>query len=174
MEDPNRSQMQIANVQHNPLYSFENPFGTPFDTPMGENILTNMHPEEIKCRLEEKAHENERLMEAIYARERGDQQAEPKTHTYHEETRRGYYSNPFEHIPLSGNGGNHTLPRTPRVNMEACPSPPRKSQLHHESDDETTSKDVIKFQQDEIAQKLMLKYLEQNGDQYFQYMTAKG
>ena len=31
----------------------------------------------------------------------------------------------------------------------------------------------MRFQQDEVAQRLMLKSLEKNGDQYFQYMIAR-
>ena len=33
---------------------------------------------------------------------------------------------------------------------------------------------MIKFQQDGFAQKLMLRALEENGDQYFRYMAARG
>ena len=93
-------------------------------------------------------------MEIICARERADQQAKANRYTHNEETRRDYYRNPFEHIPITGNNGNHTPPRIPRVNMRACPSPPRQSQSHHESDDEITSEDVIRFQKDEIAKKI--------------------
>ena len=56
-------------------------------------------------------------------------------------------------------------PRNPRVATGGCPSPPRPS--HHDSDEEVTSEDVIKFQQDGFTQKLMLRALEENGDQYF-------
>ena len=70
------------------------------------------------------------------------------------------------------NGGNNMPPRTPRVTAGACPSPHRQS--HHESDEEVTSEDVIKFQQDGFAQKLMLRSLEENRYQYFRYMAARG
>ena len=63
-------------------------------------------------------------------------------------------------------------PRTPRATVGACPSPPRPS--HHDSDEEINREDVIKFQQDGFAQKLMLRALEENGDQYFCYMAARG
>ena len=56
--------------------------------------------------------------------------------------------------------------------MGACPSPRKPSP--HDSDEEITSEDVIRFQQDGIAQKLMLRALEENGDQYFCYMAARG
>ena len=110
MEDPDSNQTQEANIWHNPLYSFEYPFDTPFDTPKGEdNILIIMHAKEIKCHLEKQVRENERLKEAICAY----QQDEPNTYACNEENRRGYYKNAFENIPLSGNGGNNTPPRTP-------------------------------------------------------------
>ena len=51
--------------------------------------------------------------------------------------------------------------------MRACPPPHIKSQSHHESEDEITSEDVVRFQQDELVQKLMLKALEKNEDRYF-------
>ena len=63
-------------------------------------------------------------------------------------------------------------PRTPRDAIGTCPSPPKPS--HHDSDEEINSEDVIKFQQDGLAQKLMLRALEENGDQYFRYMVARG
>lgn len=56
--------------------------------------------------------------------------------------------------------------------MGACPSPPKPS--HHGNDEERTSEDVIRFQQDGISQTLMLRALEENGDQYFHYMAARG
>ena len=65
-----------------------------------------------------------------------------------------------------------TPPRTPRAIIGTCLSPPKPS--HHDSDEEITSEDVIKFQQDGLAQKLMLRALEENGDQYFYYMAARG
>ena len=67
--------------------------------------------------------------------------------------------------PFEINDGNHMPPRTPRAAIGACTSPPKPS--HHDSDEEVTSKDVIKFQQDDFSQKLMLRALEENGDQYF-------
>ena len=63
-------------------------------------------------------------------------------------------------------------PRTPRSAIGKCPSPPKPSP--HDSDKEITSEDVIRFQQDGLAQKLMLRALEENGDQYFYYMAARG
>ena len=55
------TQTQMANVRHNPLYSFENPFGTPSKTPKGENgLVTMVHPDKIKHFLEEQAHENQK------------------------------------------------------------------------------------------------------------------
>ena len=48
-----------------------------------------------------------------------------------------------------------------------CPS-------HHDSNEDVTSEDVMKFQQDSFYQKLMLKALEENGDQYFRYMAERG
>lgn len=99
-------------------------------------------------------------MEAIYAREKKHQQAENNNHIYHEGNRGTCSQNPFD-----GNDGNNTPPRTPRVTMGTCPSPPRQS--HHENDEEVTSKDVIKFQKDDFSQKLMSRVLEENRDQYF-------
>ena len=55
--------------------------------------------------------------------------------------------------------------RTPRVVAGACHSLHRQS--HIDSDEEVTSEDVIKFQQDGFAQKMMLRALDENGDQYF-------
>ena len=74
--------------------------------------------------------------------------------------------------PFEKNYGNHTPPRTPRAAIGTCPSPPKPS--HPDSDEEITSEDVIKFQQDGFSQKLMLRALEENGDQYFHYMVARG
>ena len=68
------TQTQMANVQHNPLYSFENPFGTPFETPNDtSSIVTMVHLDEIKCHLEEQAREKQRTLDAIYAMERENQ-----------------------------------------------------------------------------------------------------
>ena len=64
----------MNNIGHNLLYSFENPFGTPSETPKGENSLVTMvYPNKIKCRLEEQACENQKALEAIYAMERENQ-----------------------------------------------------------------------------------------------------
>ena len=119
---------------------------------------------------------NESLKEVIHATKQTYQQSKPKPNTqvHNEENKRVDYNNPFENIPLGGNDDYNTPPRTPRFNAGAWLSPPRQSQSHHESDDEITSDDVIKFQQDELTKKLMLKALEKNGDQYFQYMATKG
>ena len=44
----------MANIWHNPLYSFENPFGAPFETPNDTSVIVTMvHPDEIKFYLEE-------------------------------------------------------------------------------------------------------------------------
>ena len=68
------TQTQMANVWHNPLSSFENPFGTPSKTPKDTNgIVTMEHPNEIKCLLEEQACETQNTIEAIYAMERENQ-----------------------------------------------------------------------------------------------------
>ena len=32
----------------------------------------------------------------------------------------------------------------------------------------------MRFEQDDVAQRMMHKILEHNGDQYFQYMTSRG
>lgn len=104
-----------------------------------------MHLEEIKHCLEEQVWKNKRLKEAIHAREETYQQAESYNYVYNDENRRGYYNNPFDNIPFSGNDDNNTPPRTPRVNTRACPSPPIYSKTHHESDDEITSEHVMRF-----------------------------
>lgn len=109
-----------------------------------------MHPEERKHRLEEQAlMEKERIKEAIHmdTRERVYHQVESNSHTRNDKNKKSYYSNPFDNIPLSGNDGNNTPPRTPRVKVGACPSPPRNSQSHHESEtnDEITSEDLMRF-----------------------------
>ena len=63
-------QTQTVNVRHNPLYSFENPFGTPSKTSNDTSNIVNMvHPNEIKRRLEEQARETQRTLDAIYATE---------------------------------------------------------------------------------------------------------
>ena len=62
--------------------------------------------------------------------------------------------------PFDENDGNNTPPKNPRFTMGACPS-------HHDSDEDVTSEDVMKFQQDSFYQKMMLRALEENRDQYF-------
>lgn len=48
VEYPECTQTQTTNVRHNPLYNFENSFGTPFEALKGENILITMvHPNEV-------------------------------------------------------------------------------------------------------------------------------
>ena len=61
-----------------------------------------------------------------------------------------------------GNNWNKSPPRSPRIHAVGCSSPPRPSQSHHESevDNEVTSEDLMRFQQDELLQKLILKALE--------------
>lgn len=146
MEDPDYNRTQEANIWHNLIYSFENPFSTPFDTPRGENnVSLTMHLKEIKFHLEEQERENERLKDVIHTREKSYHQAELDAHAHNDKNRRGYYKNPFDNILLGGIDGNNTPPRTPRVNVGQLPSPPRHSQSHHESDDEITSKDVMRF-----------------------------
>lgn len=39
---------------------------------------------------------------------------------------------------------------------------------------EMPDEDLIKFQQDDFFKKLMLKSLEENGDQYFMHLAFKG
>lgn len=59
VEDAKSTQTQKTNVQHNFLYTFENPFGTPFETPKGGNsLITMVHPDEVRRRLKEKVCEN--------------------------------------------------------------------------------------------------------------------
>ena len=147
----------LANsVRHNPLYSFENPSGTPCGTPKGLNdSVTMVHPEEVLRRLEEKAHDNRRIFKAMYAKGKESQQNEKFDYTSLQGNKGTCSRNPFEN-----NEGNNTLPKTPRVTIGTCPS-------HHDSDEDVTSEDVMKFQQDSFYQKLMLRALEENGDQYF-------
>ena len=74
VEDPKSIQTQTANIWHNPLYSFKNPFRTPFETPQGANSLVTMvHPDEVQCRIDKQAHEDQKILDAIYAREREQQ-----------------------------------------------------------------------------------------------------
>ena len=103
------------------------------------------------------AQTHQRLLEVLYAKEKEQQGA---SNHVPEENRGTCSRNPF-----TRNNGTNTPPRSPRAAAGACSSPLRQS--HHDSDDEITSKDVIKFQQDGVAQKLMLRALEENGDQYF-------
>ena len=126
-----------------------------------------VHLDEIKCLLEEKACENQKTLEAIYTMERENQWVKTDNHVHYEGNKGTFSWNPFD-----GNDVNHMPWRTPRVTARTFPSPPRPS--HHDSDEEVTSEDVIKFQQDGFAQKLMLRALKENGDQYFWYMVARG
>ena len=50
-----------------------------------------VHPNEIKCHLEEKAHENQKTLEAIYAMERENQRVETDNRARHEGNK-GTYS----------------------------------------------------------------------------------
>ncbi len=119
VEDPEHIQMQTANIRHNPLYSFENPFGTPCETPKGENSLVPMvHLDEVQHYLEEKVHKNQRIIEAMCAREKEHQQVEYSNHTCHEGKKWTCSQNPFD-----GNDGNNTPQRTPRVTMGAYALP---------------------------------------------------
>lgn len=87
------------------------------------------------------------------------------------------YVNPFE------KNGNKTPPRTPRSHLNGFESPPRSS--HHgyishrsqhgiEVDNDITHKNLLKFQQDDYFQKLVLKNLDQNGDKYFMDLVSEG
>ena len=68
------AQTQMANIRHNLLYSFENPFVTPFETPEGQNsLITMVHPDEIRRCLEEQVCENQKNSEEIYAMEKENQ-----------------------------------------------------------------------------------------------------
>lgn len=142
----------------------------PFDTPRAEeNVSFTMHLEERKCHLEEQAcQKKERLQEAIHmaSRERSYHQDEANAHAHNVENSHahGYYRNPFNNNSLGGNYGNNMPPKSPRTNTRACLSPPRHSQSHHESEvnDKITSKDLMRFQQDEVSQRLILKALEKN------------
>ena len=72
-------QAQTANVQHKLLYSFENLFGTPFETPKDTNdIVTMVHLNEIKHFLEEQARETQNTLDAIYAMEIENQHVDTK------------------------------------------------------------------------------------------------
>ena len=152
-------QTQTVNVRHNPLYSFENPFGTPSKTSNDTSNIVNMvHPNEIKRRLGEQARETQRTLDAIYATERENQHVGTSNQAHYER-----HNENCPHNPFGNNDGNHSPPRTPRATMGACPSPPKSS--HHDTDEEITSEDVVRFQQDGFTQKLMLRALEENGDQ---------
>ena len=77
MTDPEPIQPPATSVRHNQLYSFENPSGTPCETPKGENdSATMVHPEEVLRHLEEQAHDNRRIFEAMYAKGKESQQNE--------------------------------------------------------------------------------------------------
>lgn len=106
-------------------------------------------------------------------REMSYQHVETRTHAHDFENRHdhGSYNNPFD-----GNNGKKMPSRSPIIHIETCPSPPRPSQTHHESvaDNKVTSEDVMRFQQDEILKKIMLKTLEQKIDQCFQHTTYRG
>lgn len=71
VEDPKPTQTQIGNIWHNPLYSFENPFGTPFETSQGAySLVTMVHPDEVQRRIDEQAREDNFFLDALYAKER--------------------------------------------------------------------------------------------------------
>ena len=98
-----------------------------------------VHPDEIKCHLEEQACETQKTLDSIYAMERENQQVNTNNQACYEGHKGTCPQNSFEN-----NDGNHMPPRTPRVAIGACPSPPKPS--HHDSDEEVTREDVIKFQ----------------------------
>ena len=117
------AQTQIINVRHNPLYSFENPFGTPSETSNDTSgIVTMVHPNEIKCCLEEQTRETQRTLDAIYATERENQHVDTNNQAHCEG-----HNGTWPHNPFGNDDRNHTPPRTPRATMGACPSPPKPS-----------------------------------------------
>lgn len=74
------------------------------------------------------------------------------TYGYENQNSKAFLSNPFTNHAHFGNNGNNTMSRTPRSHVEGYTSSPRCSQTsHHESevDNEVTSEDLIRFQQDE-------------------------
>ena len=85
MEELDSSRAQMANIWHNLLYSFENPFRTPFETPNNTSgIVIMVHPDEIKCHLEEQAHETQRTLYAIYVMERENQNVDTNNQAHYE------------------------------------------------------------------------------------------
>ena len=110
-----------------------------------------VHPKEVLRRLEEQARDNRRIFEAMYAKGKESQQNENFDYTSLQGNKGTCSWNPFEN-----NEGDNTPPKTPQVVAGACPS-------HHDSDEDVTSEDVMKFQQDSFNQKLMLRALEENG-----------
>ena len=80
--DPKPIKPPATSVRHNPLYSFENPYGTPCGTPKDENSSVIMvHPKEVLRHLEEQACDNRRIFEAMYARGKEPQQTENFNYT---------------------------------------------------------------------------------------------
>ena len=78
-------------------------------------------------------------------------------------------------LGTSGNNGNNMPLRYPIIVSIGYASPPKHSQYHHENEnDKITSKDLMCFQQEELKQEIMLRVLEKNGNQYFQYLTSSG
>lgn len=142
-----RQEETITTTWHNPLYRFDNFFDTPFDTPRAtNNVSLTMNPEERNCHLEdlfaqkeEQAQlDRERIEEDrnIGAREISYPHAKTSSRRHDFENRHahGDYKKPFMNNPSCGNNGNNTPPRSSRTHIKGCPSPPRPSQSHHESE----------------------------------------
>ena len=113
----------------------------------------------------EKEHSREIIDATRHIATRDVSHAQPKTNAYEDRP-------PFG---TSGNNGNNMPPWSPRQNLVAPPSPPRHPPSHHEEEanDDISSEELVRFEQDDVAQRMMLKLLECNGDQYFQYMTSR-
>lgn len=95
-------------------------------------------------------------------RERSFHQVEDNAHVHNDENRHIYYRNPFDNIYLGGNDENKAPLRSHRLNIRIFSLTPRHSQSHQKSEinDKITSKDPMRFQQDKVTQRLMLKALE--------------
>ena len=87
-----------------------------------------VHLDKIKCHLEEKAHETQKTLDAIYAMERENEHVDTDNQPRYEG-----HKGTCPHNPFGRNNGNHMPLRTPKVAMGTCPSPPKPS--HHDSDE---------------------------------------
>ena len=92
--------------------------------------------------------------------------AQPKTSAYEDKP-------PFG---TTSHNSNNMRPRSPRQTLIAPPSSPRHPPSHfeEEANDEITNEELMRFEQDEVTQRMMQKLLERSGDQYYQYMTSRG